>query len=35
MGRQIMNENATIIVEVGAPHEVFCIKIAQKDERGR
>jgi hypothetical protein len=30
-----MNENDTIIVEVGAPHDVFSVKIAQEDERGR
>jgi hypothetical protein len=30
-----MYENATIIAEVGAPHDVFCVKIAQDDERGR
>jgi hypothetical protein len=30
-----MHENATIIVEVGAPHDVFCVKTAQDDERGR
>jgi hypothetical protein len=27
-GRQVINENATIIVEVGAPREVFGVKIA-------
>jgi hypothetical protein len=30
-----MDENATIIVEVGAPDNVFCVKIAQDDERDR
>jgi hypothetical protein len=33
-GRQIMNEIATIIVEVGAPHNVFCVKISQEDKWG-
>jgi hypothetical protein len=34
-GRQTLNESATIIVEVGARHDVFCFKIAKEDERGR
>jgi hypothetical protein len=34
-GRQIINENAMIIVEVRAPHDVFGVKIAQEDKRGR
>jgi hypothetical protein len=29
-----MNENATTIVEFGASHDMFCVKIAQEDERG-
>jgi hypothetical protein len=30
-----MNESATIIVEVRAPHDVFSVKIAQEGEQGR
>jgi hypothetical protein len=33
-GREIINENAMIIDEVGAPHDVFGVKIAQGDKRG-
>jgi hypothetical protein len=34
-GRQIINENSTIIVEVEALHDVFCVQMAQEDKRGR
>jgi hypothetical protein len=31
----MINENATAIVEVGDPHDVFCVKIDQEDKLGR
>jgi hypothetical protein len=34
-GRQIINENATIIAVVGSPLDVFCVRISQEDKPGR